>query len=306
MTHARARSDAPGAQFLDPAVLARIDNLELLARTVVQGFLNGLHRAPYLGLSMDFAEHRAYVPGDDVRHLDWRLYARTDRHYVKQYEAETNADVVALVDVSASMGYGSGAVSKLDYARFLAACLLHFSRGQRDRVGVVTFDDGIVDYVPPSARNLELALHTLARAQAADPGALRPSLLASAERVSRRGVVILVSDFYEPVDDVMDAVRLLRGRGHDVIAFHVLDPAERELPGSESTTFRDMESGEVVPVIPARLREGYREQVEAHGRALEARLTADGVDYVPLDTAAPLDMALFRYLTIRERRARRR
>jgi len=152
MTHARARSSAPGAQFLDPRVLARIDNLELLARTVVHGFLNGLHRAPYLGLSMDFAEHRPYVPGDDTRHLDWRLFARTDRHYVKQYEAETNANVVALVDVSASMAYGSGEVSKLDYARFLAACLLHFSRGQRDRVGLVTFDDGIwTTSLPPPA-----------------------------------------------------------------------------------------------------------------------------------------------------------
>jgi uncharacterized protein (DUF58 family) len=306
MTHARARSSAPGAQFLDPAVLARIDNLELLARTVVNGFLNGLHRAPYLGLSMDFAEHRPYVPGDDVRHLDWRLYARSDRHYVKQYEAETNANVVALLDVSASMGYGSGEVTKLDYARFLTACLLHFSRGQRDRVGLVTFDDGIADYVPPSARNLELALHVLARTEAAAPGALRPSLLTAAERLSRRGIVILVSDFYEPAEDVVDAVRLLRGRGHDVVVFHLLDPAERELPGTESTTFQDMESGEVIPVVPARLRAGYREQVEAHIRTLEERFTGDRVDYVLLDTSQPLDHALFRYLTIRERKARSR
>ncbi|HSG49678.1 MAG TPA: DUF58 domain-containing protein [Longimicrobiales bacterium] len=306
MTHARARSDTPGAQFLDPQVLARIDNLELLARTVVHGFLNGLHRAPYLGLSMDFAEHRAYVPGDDVRHLDWRLFARSDRHYVKQYEAETNANVVALVDVSASMAYGSRGVTKLDYARFLSASLLHFSRGQRDRVGVVTFDDGIVEYVPPSARNLELALHTLARVDASAPGALRPSLLAAAERLSRRGIVILVSDFYEPADDVVEAVRLLRGRGHDVLAFHVLDPAEMELPEGESTTYRDMESGEVIPVIPARLRDGYRAQVEAHVATLRERFTAERVDYLLLDTSEPLDHALFRYLTIRERKARKR
>lgn len=306
MTHARARSSAPGAQFLDPQVLARIDNLELLARTVVNGFLNGLHRAPYLGLSMDFAEHRPYVPGDDIRHLDWRLFARSDRHYVKQYEAETNANVVALLDVSASMAYGSAGITKLDYARFLSACLLHFSRGQRDRVGLVTFDEGVVDFVPPSARNLELALHTLARVRASAPGALRPSLVTAAERLSRRGIVVLISDFYEPVDQVVEAVRLLRGRGHDVLAFHVLDPAERELPGNESTTFQDMESGEVIPVIPSRLREGYREQVEAHVRTLEERFTAERVDYVQLDTSQPLDHALFRYLTIRERKARRR
>lgn len=306
MTHARARSDAPGAQFLDPQVLARIDNLELLARTVVHGFLNGLHRAPYLGLSMDFAEHRAYVPGDDVRHLDWRLFARSDRHYVKQYEAETNANVVALVDVSASMSYGSGGVTKLDYARFLSASLLHFSRGQRDRVGLVTFDDGIVDYVPPSARNLELALHTLARVEASAPGALRPSLLAVAERLSRRGIVILVSDFYEPADAVVESVRLLRGRGHDVLVFHLLDPAELDLPEGESTTYRDMESGELIPVIPGRVREGYRAQVTAHVATLQERFTAERVDYLLLDTSKPLDHALFRYLTIRERKARKR
>jgi hypothetical protein len=142
--------------------------------------------------------------------------------------------------------------------------------------------------------------------EATAPGALRPSLLTAAERLSRRGIVILISDFYEPVDDVVDAVRLLRGRGHDVLAFHLLDPAERELPGTESTTFQDMESGQVIPVIPARLREGYREQVEAHVRALEERFTADRVDYVLLDTSQPLDHALFRYLTIRERKARSR
>jgi uncharacterized protein (DUF58 family) len=306
MAHARARSTTPGAQFLDPQVLARIDNLELLARTVVNGFLNGLHRAPYLGLSMDFAEHRAYVPGDDIRHLDWRLFARTDRHYVKQYEAETNANVVALVDVSASMAYSSHEVPKLDYARYLAACLLHFSRGQRDRVGLVTFDAEIVEYVPASAKNLDLSLHMLANARAERPGGLRASFLSVAERLSKRGIVILVSDFYEEPDAVIDAVRLLRGQGHDIIAFHVLDPAERELPGTGATTFQDMESREVIPVVPDKLRDGYQGMITEHVRTLEERFTAEQVDYVLLDTSAPLDHALFRYLTIRERKARRR
>lgn len=304
MSHSRARSSTTGAQFLDPAVLARIDNLELLARTVVHGFLNGLHRAPHLGLSMDFAEHRPYVPGDDIRHLDWRLFARTDRHYVKQYEAETNANVVALVDVSASMAYGSHEVTKLDYARYLAACLLHFSRGQRDRVGLITFDDGVRDYVPASARNLERALHTLARVQGAEPGALHVSMLQAAEHLVRRGVVILISDFYEKPDAVMDAVRLVRGRGHDVVAFHLQDPAERELPGEAATTFRDMESGQEMPVIPARLRETYRSRVGDHVATLAERFAGEGMDHVILDTSAPLDIALFKYLTIRERRAR--
>ena len=302
MAHARARSDTSGAQFLDPRILARIDNLELLARTVVNGFLNGLHRAPHLGLSMDFAEHRAYVPGDDVRHLDWKLFARSDRHFVKQYEAETNANVVALLDVSGSMAYGSNPeITKLDYARFLTACILHFSRGQRDRVGLVTFDDGIAEFVPPSARNLDLSLHTLARAEASRPGALRPSLLQATERLARRGIVIVVSDFYEEPDSVLEALRLLRGRGHDVIAFHVLDPAERDLPGGDSTTFEDMESGDVVPVIPTRLRAGYREMVEQHVQTLLERCTAERMDHVLLDTSQPLDRAFMAYLSRRRR-----
>lgn len=250
MSHARARSSAPGAQFLDPEVLARIDNLELLARTVVHGFLNGLHRAPHLGLSMDFAEHRPYVPGDDIRHLDWKLFGRTDRHYLKQYEAETNADVVALLDISASMSYGSGPVSKIDYARFLTACLLHFSRKQRDRVGLVTFDTEVVEYVPASARNLELALHMLDRANPGRPGELRPALLQCAERLARRGMVFLVSDFYEEPDVIMESLALLKGRGHDLMIFHLLDPAERELPGEGSTTFQDLETEEITPIVP--------------------------------------------------------
>lgn len=306
MTHARARAGAPGAQFLDPKVLARIDNLELLARTVVDGFLNGLHRAPYLGLSMDFAEHRAYVPGDDTRHLDWRLFARTDRHYVKQYEAETNANVMALIDVSASMSYGSDpeGVTKLDYARYLTACLLHFSRGQRDRVGLATFDDDIREYVPPSARNLDRALHVLARADAGRPGDLYPALLKAAERVGRRGIVVVVSDFYEPVDRAMDALRLLRGRGHDLVVFRIMDPAELALPFQDPTNFEDLETGEQMPVIPKKLKEGYDALVQGHVVDLEERCTAERMDHVLLDASQPLDMALFRYLTIREKKAR--
>ncbi|MEQ9568992.1 MAG: DUF58 domain-containing protein [Longimicrobiales bacterium] len=306
MTHARARAGVPGAQFLDPKVLARIDNLELLARTVVDGFLNGLHRAPYLGLSMDFAEHRPYVPGDDTRHLDWRLFARSDRHYVKQYEAETNANVMALIDVSASMSYRSDpeGVTKLDYARYLTACLLHFSRGQRDRVGLATFDDDIRDYVPTSARNLDRALHVLARAEAGRAGDLYPALLKAAERVGRRGIVVVISDFYEPVDRAMEALRLLRGRGHDLVVFRVMDPAELALPFEDPTNFEDLETGEQMPVIPKKLKEGYDALVDGHVRELEERCTAERMDHVLLDASKPLDMALFRYLTIREKKAR--
>jgi len=300
----RARAGAPGAHFLDPAVLARIENLELLARTVVDGFVAGLHRSPYLGLSLDFAEHRAYMPGDDVRKIDWRLFARSDRHYVKLFEAETNASFAVLLDVSRSMSYGSGGVTKLDYARFLAACLTYFSKGQRDRVGLVTFDHEVVDYVPPSVRNLDLVLHTLDRVGAGRAGSLRAPLLRCAEVFQRKGILVLVSDFYEEPDEVLDSVRFLRGRGHDVLVFHVMDPAELDFPFEDPSSFEDLESGEKIPIVPKRLREQYRAVVRAHCEELERRFAGDRVDYTLLDTSRPLDHALFRYLTMREKRSR--
>jgi len=301
---ARARGSRAGARFLDPAVLARIDNLELLARTVVDGFLSGLHRSPYLGFSLDFAEHRPYMPGDDIRRIDWSLYGRTDRHYIKLFEAETNANFVVLLDVSRSMSYGSHAVSKIDYARFLAAALLFFSNRQRDRVGLVTFDHDIVEYVPPSMKHMDTVLHVLDRAEAGRHGTLRPPLMTITERLSRKGIMVLVSDFYEEPDAVMEAVVPLRSRGHDVIVFHVLDPAELEFPFQDASGFEDMESGEQIPVIPAKLRDEYLALLRAHLAELEDRFTASGVDYQLLDASKPLDMALFRYLSARERLSR--
>ena len=306
MTHHRERATAgsPGARFLDPQVLARIDNLELLARTVVDGFLNGLHRSPFLGLSIDFAEHRPYMPGDDIRRIDWRLYARTDRHYIKLFEAETNANFMVLVDISRSMSYQSADVSKLDYARYLAACLTYFSRQQRDRVGLVTFDHEIVDYIPPSSRNLDLCLHTLHRAHAGRAGELEGPLVKAAESLRRKGILVLISDLYEEAEHVIRTVRGLVGRGHDVIVFHVLDPAELEFPFERPSSFEDLESGEQIPVIPLRLRDEYRDLVRRHMSELDDKLTGSRVDYVPLDTSKPLDHALFRYLLIRAKKSR--
>jgi uncharacterized protein (DUF58 family) len=306
MSHHRARVGSSGAQFLDPLILARIENLELLARTVVDGFVAGLHRSPYMGLSLDFAEHRAYMPGDDIRDVDWRLFARSDRHYVKLYEAETNATFAVLLDVSRSMSYGSqsGGVSKLDYARYLAACLTYFSRQQRDRVGLVTFDHDIVEYVPPSVRNLDLVLHTLHRVEAGRPGDLGPPLLRSAEIFQRKGILALVSDFYHEPDDILHAVRYLRGRGHDIMVFHVLDPAELDFPFEAASSFEDMESGERIPLVPKRMKERYQAVIRGHIEELERRFKGDRVDYTLLDTSKPLDHALFRYLVLREKRSR--
>lgn len=297
-------SASRGAQLLLPEVLARIENLELLSRTVVEGFLNGLHRSIYLGLSLDFAEHRPYMPGDDIRRIDWRLYGRTDRHYIKLFEAETNANFAVLLDVSRSMSFGSGSVTKLDYARWLAACLSYFSRRQRDRVGLVTFDEDVVDYIPPSARNLDLCLHTLARAEAHRPGELAKPLMKAVESLRRKGILVLISDFYYDTEEVVSAVRLLQSPGHDVIVFHVLDRAELEFPFEGPSNFQDMETGEALPLVPGKVRQGYRGLLRAHLTELKDRFTANQVDYVVLDTGKPLDHALFHLLLHREKRSR--
>lgn len=308
MRRAPGAGGAPleGARFVDPKVLSRISNLELLARTVVDGFISGLHRAPHLGMSLDFAEHRPYMPGDDLRRMDWRLYARTDRFYLKQFEADTNANVTVLLDVSRSMGFGMGGIPKLDYARYLAASLLYFSSRQRDRLGLATFDREVVDYVPPSARHLDVALHTLARVEAGRPGELGPPLKVLGDRLRRRGITVLVSDLYEEPEAVVSAVKGLRYRGHDLVVFHVLDPAELDFPFQDAAPFQDLETGERIPVVPATLRDRYRSLVLEHSSTLQKRLASHRIDYMLLNTGLPLDHALFRYLSARERMSRKR
>jgi uncharacterized protein (DUF58 family) len=292
------------SQFLDPKVLARIDNLELLARTVVDGFINGLHHSPYFGLSVDFAEHRQYTPGDDIRRVDWRVFGRTDRFYVKEYEADTNANFCVLFDVSRSMDYGSQGVTKLDYGRYLAACLSYFSRTQRDRVGMLTFDSEVRDYVPSSAKHLDIVLHTIDNIKASDAGAFAGPINKIAEILTRRSILVLISDLYEDPDVVVDALNLLRHKGHDVIVFHVLDPAEIEFPFESAAHFQDIESGESIPVVPDTLRDQYLALMNDHVATLEQRLVRSRIDYCRFDTSQPLDFALFEYLARRHRMSR--
>lgn len=290
--------------FLDPAVLARIDSLELLAKTVVQGFLTGLHRAPKLGMSMEFAEHRAYLPGDDTRRIDWRLYGRTDRFYIKEFEADTNANVYLLLDISRSMAFKSAGISKLDYARYLAACLAYFCNRQRDRVGLVTFANAIVNVVPPALKHLDVVLHTIDRVEASGRGALRDPLRAISEQMRRRSIVVLISDLYEEPRAVLEAATALRGNGNDLIVFHILDPAEREFPFDGAGTFEDLESGERIPIVPEQLRDEYRRLVAEHIASLTSLLGAGAADYALFDTSTPLDYALFRFLSSRLRATR--
>jgi uncharacterized protein (DUF58 family) len=301
-----ATAAAPGARFVDPRVLARIGNLELVSRSVVDGFINGLHRSPYFGASVDFAEHRGYVPGDDIRRVDWRLYARTDRYYIKEYEADSNSNFAVLLDVSKSMGFGSDGMTKLDYGRMLAGCLTYLVHRQRDRVGLVAFDSDIVEYVPPSAKHMDVTLHVLDRLKPSRPGSLAGPMSKIAEHFGRRGVLVLVSDLYEDPDAVLEAIGPLRFRGHDMIVFHLLDRAELDFEYTDPSAFEDLESGEQIPVVPEALASQYRALVQAHVGALTERFAANRIDYSLVNTSSPLDHALFSYLTARERLTRTR
>jgi uncharacterized protein (DUF58 family) len=295
---------AAPASFLDPAMLARISDLALLARTVVDGFMHGQHRSMRRGSSLDFAEHRAYQPGDDLRRIDWRVFGRTDRFYVKEYDADTNVSVIFALDSSASMDFGSGAVTKFDYGRFLVASLAWLSQRQGDRIGLATFTGELVNVVPPSTRHLSLLLHTLGRSRATGKGQLSDAIERMTHLTTRAGIVVLVTDCYESPEILGRAVGDFRMRGHDVIVFHLVDSAERDFPFAAATTFEDAESGARLPLRPDDLRAKYKQLVEAHHAALTKRLAASGADYVRVDTDQPLDYALHAYLDRRLARSR--
>jgi uncharacterized protein (DUF58 family) len=294
---------APTA-FLEPKLLASISDLALLARTVVNGFMHGQHRSLRKGSSLDFAEHRSYQPGDDLRRIDWRVYGRTDRFYIKEYEADTNASVVFALDQSGSMDFGSGALTKFEYGRFLAACLAWLSQQQGDRVGLATFTGELIDIVPPSVRHLQLLLHTLANARAKGESRIVHAVERVGQLSMRTGIVVLITDCYERPELLGRAIDNVRARGNDVIVFHLVDPAELSLPGDMPATFEDAESGVLLPLRPGELRGKYQALVTAHHAALQERITAAGADYVRLDVSEPLDRALHAYLDARLSRSR--
>ncbi len=291
------------ARFLDPVVLQRIGNLEIVARTVVEGFLQGMHRSPFLGQSMDFAEHRPYTVGDDLRRMDWRVYARTGRYYVKEFEAETNTNFTVLLDCSRSMNFGEP-VTKFDYARFLGSSLAFMARKQGDRVGLVTFDREVREIVPPSARHLERVLLAIGRARPERSGDLLPALRDVAGRRLRKGIVALVSDFYIEPEELRSSINHLREQGNDVMVFQVLSPAEQDLPWEGAFTLEDMETGEILPLVPKELREEYRNLVTAHVARVARVIGGAGADHILVDTSRPLDQALFHYLLSRQYRKR--
>ena len=288
-------------RFLDPAVLARLGTLELKARTVVEGFLTGLHRSPFKGFSVEFAEYRQYMPGDDLSSIDWKVYARTDRYYVKKFEEETNLNCYLLLDVSASMGYGSHGVTKLEYASMLAGSLAFLMQRQRDAVGLTTFDDAIVTMLPPSARpshlrSLLVALDRMALGKRTD---VSKPLHQLAEGIAKRGMVILISDLIDEPEHVIEGLRHFRFRGTDVVVFHVMDPSELTFPFTRASRFRDLEGGEELMAVPSVVREQYLAEVNGAIDRYKRELGAAGIDYRLLDTSEPLELALMSYLSTR-------
>jgi uncharacterized protein (DUF58 family) len=291
-------------RFLDPRVLARIGSLELKARTIVEGFLSGLHRSPLRGFSVEFAEYRQYLPGDDLSTIDWKVFARTDRHYVKKYEEETNLRAYLILDISASMGYGSGAMTKLEYGSCLAASLAYLMQRQRDSAGLMTFDDAIRTLLPPGVRpgHLRSLLLALDRQHAGAVTDMGRPLHQLADALDKRGLVVLISDLLDEPARVVDGLKHLRFRGSDVLVFHVADHAELTFPFESPATFQDVETGEEVVTAPAAVRAQYLAAMEAHVETYRRELRSAGIDYRLLDTSQPLDFALLSFLSVRGRR----
>ena len=292
-------------RFLDPAVIARLGTMELKARTVVEGFLTGLHRSPYKGFSVEFAEYRQYLPGDDLSTLDWKVYARSDRHYVKKFEEETNVECHLLVDLSASMAYrGGGAMSKLEYGSVLAASLAFLMHRQRDATGLIGFDERIVFRTPASARrgHLHGLLLALERFKAGTRSDVARPLQQLSEALVKRSVVVLVSDLLDEPEAAIKGLKHLRSRGTDVIVFQVLDPYELTFPFRGPSRFHDVESADEVMAEPAAVRSSYLRELAGLTLRYDRELRGAGIDYVQLDTSQPLDFALLAYLSARSRR----
>ena len=292
-------------RFLDPSVLSNISGLELIAKTVVDGFVAGLHRSPHFGFSQEFAEYRAYSEGDDLRHVDWNVFARTERAYLKRYRGETNTQLTMLLDVSASMSYGSHRVNKLDYTRYLAASISYLSNQQRDAAGIIIFDDEIRHYVPPSSRQGQF-MRILHAIDIAEPGTrtdYEKPFLHCQNFLRRRGVLVVLSDFYEEADRVIRTMEPLRHHGNELILFHVLDPQEIQPVLKDPVLLVDMETKDELEVTPEYARGEYRQKIDAHVEALRSGAQRAGIDYFLLDTSKPLDAALREYLHIRQGRA---
>jgi uncharacterized protein (DUF58 family) len=286
-------------------VLASLEGLDLQARLVVEGYVAGLHKSPYHGFSVEFAEHREYSQGDDIRHVDWKVWSKTDKYYVKQYEEETNLLTYLLLDTSESMGYASGEnVSKLLYAEWVASALAYMVIQQQDSVGLATFDDQVRVFLRPSGQpsHLKELFHVMDTQPARQKSGLGAIFHDLAERYKRRGIVVVLSDFFDDPAQILSGLRHFRHRRHEVIVFHILDPAELDFPFRQTTLFKGMEGLGDILTEPHALRRAYQEEVGAFLGELKKGCQMADIDYVPLRTNADLDMALSSYLATRAAR----
>ena len=288
-------------RFLDPAVLAGLSSLDLVAKTVVDGFISGMHRSPDFGFSQEFAEYRMYNPGDDLRHVDWNVFARTERAYLKRYRGETNCQVNVLLDTSGSMKYGSRGMEKLEYAKFLAASVLYLAHLQRDAAGLVVFDDEVRNFVAPSTRQGQLhrLLHGVEQAQAGKRTDISRPFAHLMDFLRRRGMVAVISDFWELPEKLIETIAPLRFRGNEVVLFHLLDPEEIHPKLKHPVMLEDLETGETMEVTPDYAAHEYRDKINAHIADIESRAKGAGMDYFLVDTSRPLDAALREYLALR-------
>ena len=299
--------DAPSlvTSYLDPEIISGLSRLDLVARLVAEGFITGLHRSPYHGFSVEFSEHRPYMPGDPLRDLDWKAYGKTERLYVKQYEEETNLKAYLLLDISGSMGFQSGGpLSKFRYASCLAAALTYLMLRQRDAVGLMLFRERITSFIPPRSvqSHLQVLLREISRAGPAADTRMAPAFHDLAERISRRGLIVIFSDLLDDPDEVLAGLRHFRHRGHEVIVFHVLDPRERDLDFRRETRFYDLEDPEqTITTQPRHIQPEYREMMDDLIRTYRYHCAEGQIDYVLLDTATTFDVALSRYLVRRKR-----
>lgn len=290
-------------KYLDPQTLAKLEGLQLRARTIVEGYVSGVHRSPYHGFSIEFAEHREYAPGDDLRYLDWKVFGRTDKFYLKQFEEETNLVCNLLLDVSQSMQYKSAdaPLSKLEYAQCVAAALSYLVLQQQDSVGLATFDQELRALVRPSSNpsHLKQLLHVMQEATAERKTATGPIFHDLAERFKKRGIVVVLSDLFDDVDTMMAGLKHFRHRRHEVILFHVLDPAELDFPFTKTTLFRGLEELPNVLVEPRALRKAYLREFDAYLHRLKRGCRMHRIDYVPMRTDQSFDVALSSYLASR-------
>lgn len=291
-------------KYLQPEVVAKLANMELVARLVVEGFITGLHKSPYHGFSVEFAEHRQYMPGDEPKHIDWKIYGKTDRYYIKQFEEETNLKSYIILDASRSMAYASnGRISKLEYASYIAAALSHLMVQQRDAVGLTVYDEKIRTYMPPHATKsyLKEILRQLELTEGSNKTGTAESLHQIAERIKRRGLVIVLSDLFDKPKEVATALKHFRHKKNEVIVMQVLDPMERSFAFGGDAVFKDMETSEEIMTQPYHLQKAYQDEMKKFLDYYKKECRENNIDYVLLDTATPFDTALFQYLSKRQR-----